>query len=323
MTASDPVLELRAIEKVYGLGDATLRVLKGIDLTVQAGEYVAIIGPSGSGKSTLLNLLGCLDRPTSGEYFLGGDDVSAFDDRRLSRVRNRRIGFVFQSFHLISHLTVHENVELPLFYSRMGRRARHERCREVLDRVGLAHRLDHLPSQLSGGERQRVAVARALSNDPALILADEPTGNLDTSTSAEIMELLRELHAAGRTLVVITHDAEIAAAAPRRVLLRDGIIESDESDGAVDAAMVRSRVAGAAASTKADAELEAGAARTSSTNAAEFGKQAAQFAQRKSLERSAAARRAAAPEAEAGAGGEGGAPGEDDQRPSGSSERAP
>jgi len=279
VTSQVPVLELHAIEKIYGLGEASLRVLKGIDLKVFEGEYVAIIGPSGSGKSTLLNLLGCLDRPTSGEYFLGGDDVSAFDDRRLSRVRNRRIGFVFQSFHLISHLTVHENVELPLFYSRMSRSARHQRCREVLDQVGLTHRLDHLPSQLSGGERQRVAMARALSNDPAVILADEPTGNLDTATSAEIMELLRRLHAAGRTVIVITHDADIAAAAPRRVLLRDGIIESDETDGSVDAEMVRSRMAAAA---------------RGSTDAVEFGRQAADFAQRRSLERSAAARRAGA-----------------------------
>ncbi len=244
MSNADPVLELRAIEKIYGLGDASLRVLKGIDLSIVEGEYVAIIGPSGSGKSTLLNLLGCLDRPTSGAYLLSGEDVAKFSDRELSRIRNIRIGFVFQSFHLISHLTVHENVELPLFYARMSRAARRERCREVLDRVGLSHRLDHVPAQLSGGERQRVAVARALSNDPALILADEPTGNLDSKTSAEIMELFHDLHTAGRTVVVITHDPEIAAAAPRRVLLRDGLIESDLAEGSVDAALVRSHLAG-------------------------------------------------------------------------------
>lgn len=227
------------------MGNASLRVLKGINLSIAEGEYVAIIGPSGSGKSTLLNLLGCLDRPSGGAYLLSGEDVAQFDDRQLSRIRNRRIGFVFQSFHLISHLTVHENVELPLFYARMPRSERHRRCREVLDRVGLAHRLDHIPAQLSGGERQRVAVARALSNDPALILADEPTGNLDSKTSAEIMELFRELHKAGRTVVVITHDPEIAAAAPRRVLLRDGLIESDLAEGCVDASVVRSRMSGA------------------------------------------------------------------------------
>jgi len=244
LSNADPVLELRAIEKIYGLGDASLRVLKGIDLSIVEGEYVAIIGPSGSGKSTLLNLLGCLDRPTSGAYLLSGEDVAKFSDRELSRIRNIRIGFVFQSFHLISHLTVHENVELPLFYARMSRAARRERCREVLDRVGLSHRLDHVPAQLSGGERQRVAVARALSNDPALILADEPTGNLDSKTSAEIMELFHDLHTAGRTVVVITHDPEIAAAAPRRVLLRDGLIESDLAEGSVDAALVRSHLAG-------------------------------------------------------------------------------
>jgi len=244
LSNAEPVLELRAIEKIYGLGDASLRVLKGIDLSIVEGEYVAIIGPSGSGKSTLLNLLGCLDRPTSGAYLLSGEDVAKFSDRELSRIRNIRIGFVFQSFHLISHLTVHENVELPLFYARMSRAARRERCREVLDRVGLSHRLDHVPAQLSGGERQRVAVARALSNDPALILADEPTGNLDSKTSAEIMELFHDLHTAGRTVVVITHDPEIAAAAPRRVLLRDGLIESDLAEGSVDAALVRSHLAG-------------------------------------------------------------------------------
>ncbi|MFT7462867.1 MAG: putative ABC transport system ATP-binding protein [Pseudohongiellaceae bacterium] len=253
MPSPEPVLELRAIEKIYGMGEASLRVLKGIDLSILEGEYVAIIGPSGSGKSTLLNLLGCLDRPTSGAYLLSGEDVAQFNDRELSRIRNIRIGFVFQSFHLISHLTVHENVELPLFYARMGRAERRKRCREVLERVGLDHRLDHIPAQLSGGERQRVAVARALSNNPALILADEPTGNLDSTTSAEIMDLFRELHGAGRTVVVITHDPEIAAAAPRRVLLRDGLIESDVAEGSVDPSVVRNSLAGIRAPTVAPA----------------------------------------------------------------------
>ncbi len=237
--SAQPVLALRAVDKTYGSGDAALRVLKAIDLTVDEGEYLAIIGPSGSGKSTLLNILGCLDRPSGGAYLVGGDDTSQLGDRRLSKLRNERIGFIFQSFHLVSHLSVMENVELPLFYARMGRAARRQRCHELLDRVGLGHRTGHLPAQLSGGERQRAAVARALANDPDLLLADEPTGNLDTSTSAEIMELFYELHRGGRTIVLITHDPEIAAAAPRRVMLRDGLVESDERTGAADVATLR------------------------------------------------------------------------------------
>jgi len=221
------VLHLSDIEKIYGSGETALRVLKKLDLAVAEGEFVAIVGPSGSGKSTMLNILGCLDRPTHGRYEIAGQDVSKLDDAALSAIRNTRIGFVFQSFHLVTHLTVMENVELPLFYARMGRKQRHARCRELLERVGLGHRLNHVPSKLSGGEKQRVAVARALSNDPALILADEPTGNLDSVTSAEIMELFYELHDAGRTIVLITHDPEIAALAPRRVALRDGRIEDD------------------------------------------------------------------------------------------------
>lgn len=229
MSADVPVLDLTGIEKVYGVGDSATRVLHGVDLTVDKGEYLAIIGPSGSGKSTLLNILGALDRPSAGSYRLSGDDVARLDDRRLSQIRNTRIGFVFQSFHLVSHLTVLENVELPLFYARMSRRQRHERCLELIERVGLGHRIGHIPNQLSGGERQRVAVARALSNEPDMILADEPTGNLDSHTSAEIMELLLELHGSGRTIVLITHDPEIAAAAPRRVTIRDGLLESDSA----------------------------------------------------------------------------------------------
>ena len=219
-TPGQTVLHLADIEKIYGSGETAVRVLKQLDLSVAEGEFVAIVGPSGSGKSTMLNILGCLDRPTHGRYEIAGQDVSTLDDAALSAIRNTRIGFVFQSFHLVSHLTVMENVELPLFYARMSRKRRHARCRELLDRVGLGHRLDHVPSKLSGGEKQRVAVARALSNDPALILADEPTGNLDSVTSKEIMELFYELHDAGRTIVLITHDPEIAALAPRRVALR-------------------------------------------------------------------------------------------------------
>ncbi len=231
MTHGDTVLKLEGIEKIYGAGDTAVRVLRGIDLAVEEGEYLAIVGPSGSGKSTMLNILGCLDRPTHGRYEIAGEDVAQLDDKRLSSIRNTRIGFVFQSFNLVTHLTVMENVELPLFYARMSRKKRHERCRELLDKVGLGHRLGHVPSQLSGGEKQRVAVARALSNNPALLLADEPTGNLDSVTSGEIMDLFYELHDAGRTIVVITHDPEIAAAAPRRVMLRDGRIEDDIAQG--------------------------------------------------------------------------------------------
>jgi putative ABC transport system ATP-binding protein len=227
MPATAPIVELRGIGKTYGTAQNPLTVLADVDLDIAAGEYLAIIGPSGSGKSTLLGILGCLDVPSRGSYRIEGEDVSRLDDTRLSRVRNTRIGFVFQSFHLVSHLTVLENVELPLFYAHRGRTERRRRCHELLERVGLSSRLDHVPAELSGGERQRAAIARALSNGPALILADEPTGNLDSVTSREIMELFGELHAAGSTLVLITHDPSIAAQAPRRVSMRDGRIESD------------------------------------------------------------------------------------------------
>jgi putative ABC transport system ATP-binding protein len=262
VSESRPVLELEAVQKIYGLGDAAVHVLKGIDLRVDEGEYVAIIGPSGSGKSTILNILGCLDRPSHGACRIAGDDVAKMDDKQLSRIRNTRIGFIFQSFHLISHLTVIENVELPLFYARMGRAERHARCTEMLDKVGLGHRLTHIPNQLSGGERQRVAVARALSNDPALVLADEPTGNLDSKTSAEIMELLYELHRGGTTIVLITHDPEIAAAAPRRVMLRDGLVESDVRDagGSIALASLASASAANASALAAAEPLADGAA---------------------------------------------------------------
>jgi putative ABC transport system ATP-binding protein len=227
--SAQPVLELRGVEKVYGTERNPLRVLADVNLRVEAGEQVAVVGPSGSGKSTLLGILGCLDRPTSGSYFFGGEDVSRLDDRTLSRVRNTRIGFVFQSFHLVSHLTVFENVELPLFYSRAPRRLRRSRCEELIGRVGLSGRSRHLPSELSGGECQRTAIARALANDPALILADEPTGNLDSATSDEIMQVFSELHGAGRTILLITHDPDVARLAPRRISLRDGRIESDST----------------------------------------------------------------------------------------------
>jgi putative ABC transport system ATP-binding protein len=227
MDESAAILELDGVEKTYGTEKNPVPVLRGISLTVNEGEYVAIVGPSGSGKSTLLNILGCLDRPTAGRYRLAGDDVAELDDRSLSRIRNTRIGFVFQSFHLVSHLSVIENVELPLFYARVPRRERHAKASELLDRVGLGHRLKHRPSELSGGECQRTAIARALTTAPAMLLADEPTGNLDSVTTRAILALLDELHRAGHTIVMITHDADIAHSAPRRVALRDGRVESD------------------------------------------------------------------------------------------------
>ncbi|MHC4137274.1 MAG: ABC transporter ATP-binding protein [Planctomycetota bacterium] len=222
---SDSVLSLRGITKFFGEGDARLQVLMGIDLEVRRGEFVAIMGPSGSGKSTLLNILGCLDRPTDGEYYLEGENVADLSDNRLSGIRNRRIGFVFQSFNLIPQLTVLENVEVPLHYGRGTKEPDAQRCAGVLEAVGLDHRLAHRPPQLSGGERQRVAIARALVNDPVLVLADEPTGNLDSKTSVEVLGLLEKAHAQGRTIVMITHDTEVARRAQRLVHIQDGRIE--------------------------------------------------------------------------------------------------
>jgi putative ABC transport system ATP-binding protein len=221
------VLELRSVEKTYGTAKNPVPVLRGIDFRVEAGEFVAVVGSSGSGKSTLLNILGCLDRPTLGSYRLVDEDVSTFDDRQLSHARKTRIGFVFQSFQLVPHLTVAENVELPLFYARLPRRQRRQRSVAILERVGLGHRSTHLPNELSGGECQRAAIARALVIEPSLMLADEPTGNLDSVTSGEIMRLFAELHASGRTIVMITHDPGIAAQAWRRITLRDGRIAHD------------------------------------------------------------------------------------------------
>ncbi|MBL8731906.1 MAG: ABC transporter ATP-binding protein [Planctomycetes bacterium] len=234
MSGSTPtsVLELHGIEKVYGEPPHEVPVLRGIDIVVRPGEFVAIVGASGSGKSTLLNILGCLDRPTRGSYVLVGEDVARLDDQRLSHVRKTKIGFVFQSFHLVSHLTVEENVELPLFYARVPRKVRRARSAAILQRVGLGHRTTHLPNQLSGGECQRTAVARALVTEPSLLLADEPTGNLDSRTSAEIMRLFRELHQSGRTIVMITHDPGVAAVAGRRITLRDGAVAGDDASAA-------------------------------------------------------------------------------------------
>ena len=222
-----PVLELAALTKEFGSGDSLLRVLHGLDCLVSQGELLGIVGASGSGKTTLLNILGCLDRPTGGSYRLDGRDVAQLDDDELARVRNRSIGFVFQSFQLIPQLTVLENVELPLFYDGAPRKTRRARCEELLESVGMMHRLQSNPTQLSGGECQRVAIARALVNKPALLLADEPTGNLDSKNGAEVMQLFRELHRQGRTIVMVTHNPDIAAELPRVVEMHDGRIVRD------------------------------------------------------------------------------------------------
>ena len=225
------VLELDKIVKTYGTGDSALTVLHGLDIHVEEGEFVGIVGASGSGKTTLMNIIGCLDRPTSGEYCLNGEDVAHLDDDRLSLVRNRSIGFVFQSFNLIAQLTVAENVELPLFYSRTPRRERHQRCLDLIEAVGLGHRTGHYPPQLSGGECQRVAIARALVNQPALLLTDEPTGNLDTKNGEEVLKIFHDLHEQGRTILMVTHNAEIANKLPRVIEMRDGLVLEDTGVG--------------------------------------------------------------------------------------------
>ncbi|MFO7719707.1 MAG: ABC transporter ATP-binding protein [Gillisia sp.] len=222
------VIELRNITRDFPLGHEIIKVLKGIDLDIERGEYVAFMGPSGSGKSTLMNLLGCLDTPTSGSYILNGNDVSKMSDDQLAEIRNKEIGFVFQTFNLLPRTTALENVALPMVYAGASKSARTERAKEVLANVGLADRMDHKPNQLSGGQRQRVAVGRALVNKPSIILADEPTGNLDSITSLEIMHLFDEIHAAGNTVIVVTHEEEVAMHAHRIIRLRDGVIESDE-----------------------------------------------------------------------------------------------
>jgi putative ABC transport system ATP-binding protein len=222
------VISARALSKVYHMGDVEVHALHGLSLDVYAGEFLAILGASGSGKSTLMHIIGCLDRPTSGEYLLNGQEVSRLSRSALARVRNRFIGFVFQGFNLLSRTSALENVELPLIYSGLRTQERHRRAHEALERVGLTDRMDHHPSQLSGGQQQRVAIARALVNKPSLLLADEPTGNLDTKTSFEVMDLLHELNAEGMTIVLITHEADIGARARRRITLRDGQILSEE-----------------------------------------------------------------------------------------------
>ncbi|MEO8713251.1 MAG: ABC transporter ATP-binding protein [Parafilimonas sp.] len=223
-----PIIELQQIRKTYFMGTNQLDVLKGISLTINKNEYVALMGPSGSGKSTLMNILGCLDTPTGGNYILNGKDVSKMADDDLAEVRNQEIGFVFQQFNLLPRLTAAENVALPLIYAGISRKERAERAMEALKKVGLADRSDHKSNELSGGQIQRVAIARALVNNPALLLADEPTGNLDSKTSAEVMEIFGNIQAGGNTVVLVTHEEDIAAYAKRIVRLRDGNIESDE-----------------------------------------------------------------------------------------------
>jgi putative ABC transport system ATP-binding protein len=219
------LLEARALEKTYRLGQVDVRALRGVDLDVERGEYVAIMGPSGSGKSTLMHILGCLDTASSGSYRLDDTDVSTLRGRALARVRNRLVGFVFQTFNLMPRLTIEENVALPLQYrGGFGRRERLTRARALLERLGLAHRIRHRPDQLSGGERQRVAVARALIGDPAILLIDEPTGNLDSKAGAEVLQTFREVHAAGNTIVLVTHDRHVADEAERLVQIADGTV---------------------------------------------------------------------------------------------------
>ena len=227
-TGDQPVIQVDGLTKTYPMGDETVHALQGLSFKLRAGEYIAIMGTSGSGKSTLLNILGCLDTPTEGSYFLEGRDVAHMDDYQLSAVRRERFGFVFQSFNLIPQITVIENIEVPLFYQGWHERESAKRAQELAERVGLGHRLKHKPTELSGGQRQRVAIARALANDPALILADEPTGNLDSNTGREIMAILDHLAAQGRTIVLVTHERDIAEHAQRIIHLIDGDIASDE-----------------------------------------------------------------------------------------------
>ena len=221
------LIELKGINKTYKNGDQELRVLKDINLEVEEGEFVAIMGPSGSGKSTLMNVIGLLDRPTSGEYFLEGQEVGNLSEKKLARVRNEQIGFVFQQFFLLSKLNAFQNVELPLIYAGVHPAKRKEIAEQYLEKVELGSRMHHLPSELSGGQKQRVAIARALVNQPAIVLADEPTGALDTKTGEQIMDLLTKLNQEGKTIIMVTHEPEIAAFANRRIVIRDGVISSD------------------------------------------------------------------------------------------------
>jgi putative ABC transport system ATP-binding protein len=224
----DIVILTHKLAREYDMGSEIVRALRGVDLQIRRNEYVAVMGPSGSGKSTLMNLVGCLDTPTSGEYWLNGQKVSDLADDDLARIRNKEIGFVFQTFNLLPRATALHNVELPLIYAGMASRERRDKAAQALSRVGLGDRMEHRPNELSGGQRQRVAIARALVNDPSILLADEPTGNLDSTTSQEIMQVFGDLHRQGQTVVMVTHEADIAAHAARVVTLRDGLVATDQ-----------------------------------------------------------------------------------------------
>jgi putative ABC transport system ATP-binding protein len=227
----DDVIRLEHVSKIYRSGAFAVAALRDVSLTIGQGEYVSIMGPSGSGKSTLMHILGCLDVPTGGHYWLAGEDVSSMDEVALAEVRNRQIGFVFQQFNLLPSLSALRNVELPLIYAGMGRAERRDCAATALDRVGLSDRMDHRPNELSGGQQQRVAIARALVGDPAMVLADEPTGALDSNSARDVLGLLRELHEAGRTLVIITHDREVAHNAERMIAIRDGLLDRAQKVG--------------------------------------------------------------------------------------------
>lgn len=224
---SEAIIKIKGLKREFKVGSEIVKALKGVDISIQKNEYVSMMGPSGSGKSTLMNLLGCLDTPTAGGYSLNGTDVSSLVDDDLAEIRNKEIGFIFQTFNLLPRLTALENVALPLVYASYSTEERNNKAKEVLEKVGLGDRMDHRPNQLSGGQRQRVAVARALVNNPSIILADEPTGNLDSKTSLDIMQLFEEIHAMGNTLIVVTHEEEVAAHSHRILRLRDGLVESD------------------------------------------------------------------------------------------------
>ena len=226
-------IRLRDIKKIYKMGGQELAALNGINLDIKRGEFAALMGPSGSGKSTLMNILGCLDRPTVGSYELEGKEVAHLSDDELAVMRNKHIGFVFQNFNLLSRISSLENVALPLVYAGVGASERRKRAQEVLEAVGLGDRAGHLPNELSGGQRQRVAIARALVNNPEIIMADEPTGNLDTKSTKEIMEIFQEMHGRGKTIILVTHEPEIAVCANRQLLVRDGVITRDEGKGVV------------------------------------------------------------------------------------------
>ena len=228
----DIVILTHKLTRDYDMGGEVVRALRGVSLQIRKNEYVAVMGPSGSGKSTLMNLIGCLDTPTSGEYWLNGQKVSDLDDDELARIRNKEIGFVFQTFNLLPRATALHNVELPLIYAGLPTRARRDKAARALESVGLGDRMDHKPNELSGGQRQRVAIARGLVNDPSILLADEPTGNLDSSTSAEIMQVFQDLHRVGQTIVMVTHEHDIAAHAARVVTLRDGVVATDQLQAA-------------------------------------------------------------------------------------------